>query len=401
MWGVVFREGIRLRESFVVAENTSPCQDANHLSLSPFSRRGPSMCPGSTDETLDIVLPLLEKVAAKAPDGKPCVARIGTGGAGHYCKMIHNGIEHGMMSALAEAWGIMVHGLGMSLDEIGDELHRWNVSGELEGTFLVRIGAEICHTKDDQGNRVLDTVEDKVVQDFTGEEGTGIWSNTEAVEHHVPAPTLTAAHFLRVASADLHQRRTILKTFGSESGTAAAIYPPQKFANISDRAAFLNSLRLAVYTACLASYVQGLNVIDKADRQNHFHVDYAALLQIWRAGCIIQADYISSELLQPIYANHSSKAEKNPLFESAVAKELQRGFKELKAVVLQATEADHVVPALSATLEYLKYQTNTDLPTSFYEAQLDYFGKHMYDKKGEDEAGRPETGKWHYEWKPA
>lgn len=135
------------------------------------------MCPGSDRETLDIVLPLLSKAAAKAPDGSPCVGRIGTGGAGHYCKMIHNGIEHGMMSAICEAWSIMVKGLDMNLDEVGEELQRWNESGELGGTFLVRIGADICFAKDKDGNSVLDTVEDKVVQDWTGEEGTWLrWS---------------------------------------------------------------------------------------------------------------------------------------------------------------------------------------------------------------------------------
>lgn len=206
------------------------------------------MCPGSDSETLDMVLPLLQKAAAKAPDGTPCVAKIGTGGAGHYCKMIHNGIEHGMMSAIAEAWGIMTKGLGMSLDEVGDELHRWNKSGELQGTFLVRIGAEICQTKDDKGQHVLDTVEDKVVQDFTGEEGTGIWSNTEAVNHHVPAPTLTMAHYLRLASGDLHQRRTIKQTlFGSNSNDGD--WPPQKLTP-QDKATFLEDLRRATYLAC-------------------------------------------------------------------------------------------------------------------------------------------------------
>lgn len=307
--------------------------------------------------------------------------------------MIHNGIEHGMMSAIAEAWGIMTKGLGMNLDEVGEELHRWNKSGELQGTFLVRIGAEICLTKDSKGQRVLDTVEDKVVQDFTGEEGTGIWSNTEAVMQHVPAPTLTTAHYFRLASGDLHQRRTANKTFGGD-------YPPQNLA-VQDKRQFLEDLRMAVYAACLASYVQGMNIIDKADKQNHFNVDYYALLQIWRAGCIIQADYISSRLLMPLYKNHASKAEKNPLYEPDVANDFKRSFQSLKKVVLAATEKDHVVPSLAGTLDYLKYQTSTDLPTSFYEAELDYFGKHMYDRKGEDKEGRPETGKYHYEWKPA
>lgn len=350
------------------------------------------MCPGSDDETLDLILPTLQKVAAKAPDGSPCVARIGVGGAGHYCKMIHNGIEHGMMSAISEAWAIMHRGLGMSLDEVGAEFQRWNESKELESTFLISIGADICRTKNDKGERVLEQVEDKVVQDYTGEEGTGVWSNDEAVEQHVPAPTLTTAHFLRIASGDLHQRREILKTFGSR-------YPPQKLSP-PDRNDFLEDLRVAVYGAFLAAYAQGLNIIDKANRSKHFAIDYASLIQIWRNGCIIRSDYINRSLLAPLFGKDSTSFT-NPLYDSTIASDLKRSYPSLKKVVLAAMEADQVAPSLSATLEYLKYMTNTDLPTSFYEAELDYFGAHMYDRKGHDAEGRPETGKSHFEWKAA
>nr|POE99451.1 6-phosphogluconate dehydrogenase, decarboxylating [Quercus suber] len=368
------------------------------------SRRGPSMCPGTDDETMDLVLPTLRKVAAKDADGAPCVARIGTGGAGHYCKMIHNGIEHGVMSAIAEAYGIMRDGLSMNLDEIGDEFERWNSSGELKNTFLIKISIDICRAVDQQTKvRVLDTVEDKVVQDFTGEEGTGIWSNTEAVEQHVPAPTLSTAHFFRIASGDRHQRSTIQKAFSSTP------LPPQAM-EVSDRAKFLEDLRLAVFTASLAAFAQGMNIIDKADRRKHFNIDYTALLHIWRAGCIIQADYIVTELLAPIYARkHAASSnssldetsETNPLYEPAIAQDFKRGLPSLKRVVARGVESDAVIPALSASLEYLKIQTSTALPTSFYEAQLDYFGAHMYDKKGEDKEGKPTEGKYHYEWKPA
>lgn len=352
------------------------------------------MCPGTDNETFHIVMPLLEKAAAKAPDGSPCVARIGTGGAGHYCKMIHNGIEHGMMSAICEVWSIMTKGLGMNQDEIGDVFHEWNRKGELQGTFLIRIGAEICKTKDDKGNRVLDTVEDKVVQDVCGEEGTGIWSNLEAIEQHVPAPTLTTAHYLRLASADLNQRRIIQKNFGGD-------FPPQNL-NIQDKAAFLEDLRLATYGACLASYVQGMNIIDKADKEKHFNIDYYQLLQIWRAGCIIQADYISSHLLMPHYKSSTSPTiDKNPLYVKPIADSLRKTYTPLKHVILKATECDHVVPSLASTLEYLKMITSTDLPTSFQEAELDYFGRHMFDIKGQDEGGLPTIGKHHYEWKAA
>ncbi len=350
------------------------------------------MCPGADDETLSIVLPLLQKVAARAPDGSPCVARIGTGGAGHYCKMIHNGIEHGMMSAISEAWAIMARGLGMSLDEVGDELQRWNNDGELKNTFLVWIGADICRKKNDKGNKVLPEVEDKVVQDYTGEEGTGVWSSEQGVAEHVPAPTLSTAHFLRIASGDLAQRRRVFDNFGKP-------YPPQKL-SVSDRKAFLEDLRLAVYGACLAAYAQGLNIIDKANQDNHFNVDFAELLQIWRGGCIIRADYINESVLTPIYKDRKTEFV-NPLYNGKVASDLKRSYPSLKKIVLAATESDQIVPSMSASLEYLKYMSNTDLPTSFYEAELDYFGSHMYDKKGEDKAGKPTTGKYHFEWKPA
>ena len=175
------------------------------------------MCPGGEEAAFDLVLPLLEKAAARDRRGKACVGRVGMGGAGHYIKMIHNGIEHGMMSALAEAWQIMSLALGMNYDEIGDELARWNESREMashnpletEGlvlglmetqrnTFIVNFGSQICKQRDSSGKHVLSYVDDKVVQDVDGSEGTGIWSQNEAVRLHVPAPVSTI--YFRVSS---------------------------------------------------------------------------------------------------------------------------------------------------------------------------------------------------------
>lgn len=239
---------------------------------------------------------------------------------------------------------------------------------------------------------MLDSVEDKVVQDISGEEGTGIWSNEQAVEAHVPAPTLTSAHYLRLASAYRWQREKAQKAFGTD-------FPAQAI-DVEDKAAFVEQLRKATYTACLASYVQGINIIDRANRENHWNINFDQILQIWAAGCIIQADYISS-MLAPIFANYKKEESMNLLFQSSVAKDLKAGHAALKKVVGAAVANDHAIPAISSTLEYIKYSTGLNLPTSFYEAELDYFGKHMYDKKGEDPKGLPETGKYHYEWKPA
>lgn len=324
--------------------------------------------------------------------------------------MIHNGIEHGMMSAISEAWSIMVTGLGMSYDEIAQTFEDWNNKGELvsfsneatnyhsllllqKGTFLIKIGIDICRTKDKEtGERVLATVEDKVVQDFTGEEGTGIWSNEESVENHVPAPTLSTAHFLRLASGLRSEREQAQKAFGGD-------FPAQKL-DVKDKASFLEDLRVAVYTSCLAAYVQGINIIDRKNKGVKWNINFSEVLQIWRAGCIIQADYIA-DMLQPIFKDYKNEGSMNLLHESSVAKDLKKGHPALKKVVGAAVTGDHVVPAISSTLDYLKYSTGLDLPTQFYEAELDYFGKHMYDRKGDDPKGLPETGKHHYEWKAA
>ncbi|KAL8923217.1 MAG: hypothetical protein Q9172_003236 [Xanthocarpia lactea] len=355
------------------------------------ARRGPSLCPGGEERALEIVMPLLRKVAAKDSQGNPCVARAGIGGSGHYVKMIHNGIEHGMMSALAEAWQIMNLGLLMSYDEIADEFDRWNENGELRGTFLVAIGADICRQRNDQGRHVLSTVEDKVVQDVDGSEGTGIWSQLEAVRLHVPAPSLTTAHFIRLASAFRAERKHVKEAFGGQ-------FPVQEWNEAKgEKKTVLESLRRAVYAVFLASFVEGINVIDQADQENRWNIDYSAVVQIWRNGCIIKADYII-DMLADIF--RKPDADLDLLHNKRVARELHDAFPALKEVVVKGMEHNAIVPSLSATLEFLKYSTNTILPTQFYEAQLDYFGKHMFDLKSEA-AGKPETGKHHHEWKLA
>ncbi|CAF9938728.1 hypothetical protein IMSHALPRED_001066 [Imshaugia aleurites] len=356
------------------------------------ARRGPSMCPGGEDRALDMALPLLQKVAARDARGNPCVGRCGMGGSGHYVKMIHNGIEHGMMSAQAEAWQIMSLGLGMTYDEIGDVFAKWNADGELRGTFLIDIGAQINKQRDDKGNHVLSVVEDKVVQDIDGTEGTGVWSSEEAIRLHVPAPTLSDAHYVRVASAFRKDRKKVKATFGGH-------FPLQKWSESEEeKPAFLEDLRKAVYTAFLAAFVQGINIIDLADQENKWSINFPEVIQIWRNGCIIRADYIA-DLLEGIFTN-AKDVDRDLLHHKRIAKEFSTNFPALKQVVGMGVQTNAIIPSLSASLEYLKYSVNTSLPTQFYEAQLDLFGKHMFDLKSEP-AGGPVTGHHHYEWKPA
>lgn len=259
-----------------------------------------------------------------------------------------------------------------------------------KNTFLVDIGADICRKKDENGESVLARVQDKVVQDTDESEGTGIWTNVEAIRLHIPAPSIATAHFLRLASADRAERVRANKISGGS----------QPLNHITqDRKEFLEDLRMAVYGSCLASYIQGLIVIDKADRQNHWRIDFAIVTQIWRAGCIIQADYIA-DIMEEVYKEHGRHKPRNPLYISKFEEELTKAYPPSKRVVLKSIEANAVIPCLSASLEYLKYIDNTDLPTDFYEAELDYFGNHKFDLKSES-PGEPKTGSHHFEWKPA
>lgn len=306
--------------------------------------------------------------------------------------MIHNGIEHGMMSAQAEAWQIMNLGLGMTYDEIGDVFAKWNADGELKGTFLIDIGAQINKQRDDKGKHVLSVVEDKVVQDIDGTEGTGVWSSEEAIRLHVPAPTLSDAHYVRVASAFRKDRKTVKKTFGGH-------FPLDKWTGSQqEKPAFLEDLRKAVYITFLAAFVQGIHIIDLADRENKWSISFPEVIQIWRNGCIIKADFIA-DLLEDVFTNPTD-TDRDLLHNERIAKELSTNFPALKHVVAMGVQTNAIIPSLSASLEYLKYSVNTILPTQFYEAQLDFFGKHMFDLKSEP-AGEPETGHHHYEWKAA
>ncbi|KAL8683761.1 MAG: hypothetical protein Q9186_000247 [Xanthomendoza sp. 1 TL-2023] len=369
--------------------------DASNEHWENTQRRQGKLVRHGEERALDVVMPLLKKVAAKDSQGNPCVGRAGSGGSGHYVKMLHNGIEHGMMSALAEAWQIMNLGLKMDYDEIGEVFERWNEKGELRGTFLVSIGADICRQKNSQGRHVLSIVQDKVVQDVDGTEGTGIWSQLEAVRLHVPAPSLTTAHFIRLASAFRADRKQVKQAFGGQ-------FPVEEWSEAAvdgddEKRSLLENLRKAVYAVFLASFVEGINIIDQANRENRWDINYATVVQIWRNGCIIQADYIT-DMLAEIVAEPNDDLNLNLLHHSRITTELKTTFPALKQIVAKGVRYNAIIPSMSATLEYLKYATNTALPTQFSAAQMDYFGKHMFDLKSEA-AGEPETGKHHFEWK--
>ncbi|PKS08545.1 hypothetical protein jhhlp_004931 [Lomentospora prolificans] len=355
------------------------------------ARKAPSLSPGGSKEALDLVFPFLQKIAAKDKDGNPCVAKLGPGGSGHYVKMIHNGIEQGMMTPLCEAWAIMNHGLSMNYEEIADVFDSWNTEGPLRDTFLVEIGRDVCRATDPKtGSHVLSNVRDKVVQDADDSEGTGIWACEEIVRLHVPGPTILTSHLLRLASADAAKREVVRRAFASKIGSPSKLDV--------DKGQFLEKLRDAVYASFLESFIQGLHTLAKADEETGWNLNFRDILQVWRAGCIIRSNALV-DVLDEVYASRDCD-KKNLLGHPKIGAEFQRTYPGFKQVVAKSIEADLYVPSLSASLEYLKYSSGTDLPPSFEEAELDYFGQHMFDLKTED-AGKPVTGSHHFEWHPA
>ncbi|KAL4804314.1 nucleoside phosphorylase domain-containing protein [Aspergillus unguis] len=348
------------------------------------ARRGPSLSPGGDKEALDLVMPLLEEYSAKdSKTGEPCVTRIGPRGAGHYVKMVHNGIEGGMMSAVAEAWALLHYGRGLGYEEIADIFEKWNNEGELRNNFLLEIGKDLLRVKktpqgdgkgegvSNSGGYVLDDVLDKVVQDDDNTEGTPFWSIMESALRHVSSPTLATAHYLRVASGDRIERLEVAKKLDLPS--------PTPIRGMKDIEAFKEHLRQAVYASFLASFCQGLELIARASEDEGWDIDLGKCLQIWRAGCIIRSEGIA-DILQP--AVSGNKKIKNMKYIDKVSQELNKTYTSLKEIVIASTDSDHYIPAISATLEYLKYTGGTNLPTKFMEAEMDFFGAHSYNLPG-------------------
>ena len=242
-----------------------------------------------------------------------------------------------------------------------------------KGNFLVSISGPICRTKSPIGtSSLLHQIRDAVVQDANDSEGTGSWANVQAVESHVPAPSLTAAHYLRIASSRIEQRIAVQRSIDSSTPTKVHTTEPE-------RAETLRHLGHAVYLSTLMCFVQGLDVMERENDKEKWDINIPRVLEIWKAGCIIKSDAIS-EILQTSYAEGPNV---HLLCKPQIAEEVKRHRPSLKKIVLQGIELDAHVPCLSATLEYLKYIGGIDLPTSFTEAQLDRFGAHGYDLKSE------------------
>jgi 6-phosphogluconate dehydrogenase len=333
---------------------------------------GPSMMPGGTKAAYDAIEPLVRKMAAQVDDG-PCVTYIGPGGAGHFVKTVHNGIEYGIEQILAEAYDLMKRVAGMNGEQMADVLAQWNQSEEL-ASFLVEI-TEVClRTKDpDTG---ADLVE--AIVDSAGQKGTGLWTVVSALEMGVPVPTIYAALNARVLSS--------LRTQRLEAG-ALLPPPPDHSFNLGSAADAMAPLRDACIAACIVSYGQGMALLQEASTLHNYNLDFAAIGQIWKGGCIIRARLL--QRIQNAYTANQSLP--NLILDPWFAAEINRCLPGLRQVVAGAALAGIPVPCLSSSLDYIDSYRSGRLPQNLVQAMRDCFGSHTYER-----VDKP--GSFHTEW---
>ena len=335
---------------------------------------GPSLMPGGQKEAYQLVEPILKQIAAKAKDGEPCVTYIGPNGAGHYVKMVHNGIEYGDMELISESYFLMRNLLGMSVDEIAAVFEEWR-HGELD-SYLIDITADILTRKDDLGSDkpIVDMILDRA-----GNKGTGKWSSQSALELGVPQSLITESVYARYISAMKDERVAASKVL-PEKVNAVQISADQK-------QEMIEKIRQALYFSKVMSYAQGFEQMRVASEKYDWNLNYGELAKIWREGCIIRAQF-----LQKITDAFERDPKLNnllldPYFTDIVAK-YQTAVREIAALAIQAGVPS---PAFNAAITYYDQYRSAVLPANMIQAQRDYFGAHTYERTDRE-------GIFHYSW---
>jgi len=322
------------------------------------ARHGASIMPGGPEEAYERVRPLFEAVAAKV-NGDACVAYLGPGSAGHFVKMVHNGIEYAVMQLLAETYDLMKRGLGLSDDELHEVYDTWN-QGELNG-YLIEITGRIFGKVDERtGKRLIDEI-----LDVARQKGTGMWTSQSAMELQVPIPTIDLA----VAMRDL-------SVFEQQREKAAGIFkrPIPPFAG--DRKTFLDQIGHALHAAMIVVYAQGMAVLAAASDQYKYRLDLETVARIWRGGCIIRAALL--EDVRMAYRNQPGL--KNLLLAPELSTKVVAHEEDLRRVVCAAIELGLPAPCFMTALAYLDGYRSAWLPANLIQAQRDYFGAHSYER---------------------
>lgn len=333
---------------------------------------GPSLMPGGQKEAYDLVEPILKKIAAKAEDGEACVTYVGPNGAGHYVKMVHNGIEYGDMELIAESYNLMRNLLGLSNDEISDVFNEWK-DGELK-SYLIDITADILTRKDDlgTGKPIVD-----VILDRAGNKGTGKWSSQSALELGVPQSLITESVYARYISA-----------MKDERVAASQVLPNPEF-DLGDvnKKELVEKIRRALYFSKIMSYAQGFEQLRVASENYDWNLNYGDMAKIWREGCIIRAQF-----LQKITDAYEKNPElKNLMLDDYFKKIVEEYQNDVRDIAALAIKAGVACPGFSSAITYYDQYRSAYLPANIIQAQRDYFGAHTYERTDRE-------GIYHYEW---
>ena len=334
------------------------------------ARNGPSIMPGGDVAAWPVIAPILQAIAAKVADGTPCCSWLGPGGAGHFVKMVHNGIEYGDMQLLAETYHFMRAGLKMTTDEIADGFDAWN-RGRLE-SYLVEITAAVLRHHED-GAPVIDRI-----LDAAGQKGTGRWTVEAALGMGQPLTLVAEAVFARAVSALKDERVAAAARLGGPEPAVAA-----------DRTAALADLEQALYASKIVSYAQGFMLLRSASVENGWDLDLGAIAQLWREGCIIRAAFLDS--IRDAFAVTPAPA--NLLLAPAFADAVGAAQDGWRRTVARAVTAGIPVPASGSALAFFDSYRTARLPANLIQALRDYFGAHTYER-----TDRPRREWFHTDW---
>ena len=320
---------------------------------------GPSIMPGGSPKAWEYVKPIFQGIAAKVADGSPCCDWVGSDGAGHFVKMVHNGIEYGDMQMIAEAYSLLREIAGLSNAEIAAVFGEWN-KGELD-SYLIEITAEILTKKDDQtGQDLVD-----IILDTAGQKGTGKWTSTTALEIGAPSSTIAEAVFARCLSA-LKEERV----------NASSIIAGPKLKFTGDKTAFIEQVRQALFASKICSYAQGYQLMRMVALERNWKLDFGKVALMWRGGCIIRAAFLE---------NIKSEFDTNPALPNLLvapyfANLVQQHQQAWRSVIATAIQHGVWIPAFSSAISYFDGYRTGRLSTNIIQAQRDYFGAHTYER---------------------
>jgi len=319
---------------------------------------GPSIMPGGSPPAWEHVGPIFQKICAQTEDGEPCCEWVGENGAGHFVKMVHNGIEYGDMQMICETYQIMKEGLGLTNQQMHEVLTEWN-AGELN-SYLIEISRDILGYTDEDGNEVID-----LILDTAGQKGTGKWTAIEALNLGQPLTLIGEAVFARCLSALKEERVAASKVLSG---------PKPKFSG--DKQAFIDDLRRALYASKIVSYAQGYQLMRAAAAEHNWNLNYGGIALMWRGGCIIRSVFLG-KIKEAFDKNPGlTNLLLDPFFKEAVEK-AQAAWRR---VVIAAVEMGVPMPAMSSALAFYDGYRSKRLPANLLQAQRDYFGAHTYER---------------------